>query len=172
MNFIDKYSKLIITILLIAICYIGYNVIFQKKIKLEKRRTEIKKATTEFFANCEIDEFDKRRACFHDKMIELRAANKQVNLEYKVILDGTESKLKSEDLGDIIRIERPKTSLMSCSSNTLFLDWDSLYFYISLENPNGGVVCYDVKDNPVYIVARSLKLSQIDSFKKSIKMIK
>lgn len=179
MKFIDKYSNIIISLLVLVIIFIVFNLFFPKVVPDSKkqvhnifRRKEIKEATAKFVGNCEFDDFEKRRNCYHDQMIQLRKANLKVNLNFKLVQGDTEHNLKAIDMEDIIKIERPQLSLMSCASNTFFFDWNSEYIFISLENPAGGVVCQTSNKETIYIVPQSFKQSQIDSFLGSIRPIK
>lgn len=115
----------------------------QKRAEQERVKKEtIKEGTLKIYADCtDISTFEKRRECFKEEMIRLRMENSKVSLRYDMTYSGTKEEVKTEDLGDLLRIEKPHIALERCVSNTFFFDWVEDSIYISMDNTLGSVRC-------------------------------
>ena len=131
---------------------------------IDQRREEIKVGAAALVKDCEMTTFEGRLACFKDKIIENRKRNPQVPTEYQVIGSGLNRILKTEDLGNIIKIEKPReVTFRNCISNTLFFDWTEEFIHLSPDSFNSGAIC-DTEKGRVAIVPKSLSKKQILEF--------
>lgn len=133
----------------------------------EKRRAQIEEGVRSFFKKCEeIDTFEKRRRCFAQDLLLKRNENKMVQLSYQMEINGKLYSLNSEDLGDLIKISKPKDySFVRCLSNTYFFDWNENSIFLSLDNPYGSVNCRLRQGGEVFIFPANLS----ESVRKMIK---
>jgi hypothetical protein len=135
--------------------------------KVEVRKNAIRRGSKEVFQNCpDISTFDLRRACFKNKMIEMKKSNPYFKTKYDMIIGNKITKVSTEDLGDLLKIQKPKMGFLRCISNTFFFDWVGENVYISMENPLGSVECINTDKEKVSFIPSGLSKEEISILKR------